>query len=220
MSRIVFALSALASAALSGCSTLVNGRDEALSIAEEHPIAVDSQVVTLTVALGDDGLSAVDSARVRAFADSYLAAGHGPVSVTSPTGSQGDRGAMQAAVDARSILDDAGVAADRVEQTGYLSGESKRQLVLSYVRYVATPSACGVWTGTMARDFKNLRSPNYGCAMQNNLAAMIADPRELVEPAGMTPADSNARTRMIDAYRKGAKTSSETDQDIKADVAQ
>lgn len=217
--RMTALAAAFAALALSGCSTVANGRNEAISVAEEHPIAVDSQVVTLTLPVGGAGLSAVDKARVRAFADAYLAGGHGPVSVTTPSGTGRDGDALETADAARAVLDAAGVDATQIESAGYASAEEKRQLVLSYVRYVATPSACGVWTGTLVRDFRNLRSPNYGCATQNNLAAMVADPRDLVEPAAATAADANARMRMIDAYRKGEKTSSATDEDIKADVA-
>lgn len=221
MNRILPVLAALlAPLALPACSTVVNGRDQAISVAEEHPIAVDSQVVTLTLSVGDEaGLSAVDRARVRAFAQSYLVNGHGPVSVTTPGGSGDDLAAGQAAADARAALDAAGVDAADVQAAGYRSGEARRDLVLSYVRYVATASECGVWTGTLVRDFRNLRSPNYGCATQNNLAAMVADPHDLVEPAAESPADSNARSRMIDAFRKGEKTASAVDGDIKADVA-
>jgi pilus assembly protein CpaD len=223
MKRIAALIAVFAAAALAqGCSTLSNGAADAKSIAEEHPIAVDTQVVTLAISVDDAaaGLSTTDRARVRAFADAYLRNGHGPVSVTAPTGSRGDRAAADAAAEARAVLDETGVDAADIEASAYRSAEDKRELVLSFTRYVATPSACGDWSSTYKRDFKNLSSPNYGCATQNNLAAMIADPRDLTQPADETPADAAARVRMIGAYRRGEKTASETDGDIKAEVSQ
>lgn len=215
------AIAAACTALLSACSTLSNGESDAKTSAEEHPISVDTQVVTLTIPIENAaaGLSTTDRARVRAFADSYLRAGHGPVSVTTPTGSRGDAAAADAAADARAVLDASGVSASDVEAAAYRSAEEKRELVLSYTRYVATPPACGDWSSPFKRDFKNLSTPNYGCATRNNLAAMIADPRDLVQPADETPADVAARIRAVGAYRRGERTSSETDADINTEIA-
>lgn len=212
-------IAALAASALAGCGSFVNGRDQALSVAEEHPISVDSQIVTLTVGVdGPSGLSSVDRARVRAFADAYLASGHGPMTITTPSGSAADLSAQDAASDARAELDASGVDAARIQSASYRSGEEKREMILSYTRFVATPSACGDWSGDMMRDFRNLTAKNYGCATQNNLAAMVADPHDLVEPAALSPSDPNARRRMLDAYRRGEKTSTQLDEDAKAEV--
>ena len=69
---------AAAAAAITGCAGAVNGSEQALSIAQAHPISVDSQIVSMT--LKDDSttdeLSAVDKARLRAFADAYMRYGH------------------------------------------------------------------------------------------------------------------------------------------------
>lgn len=222
MNRIAALIALCAAGALAqGCSTLANGAADAKTTAEAHPIAVDTQIVTLTIAVDNAaaGLSTTDRARVRAFADAYLRNGHGPISVTAPTGARGDRAAADAAADARAVLDETGVSADAMESSAYRSAEDKRELVLSFTRYVATAPACGDWSSTLVSDFKNLNSPNYGCAMQRNLAAMVADPRDLAQPADETGPDATARTRMISAYRKGEKTVSETDAEIKAEIS-
>ena len=84
ISRLTIA--AAAAALAGGCAGAWNGADQAISIAEEHPITVDSQIVTLTLDVDGGALSATDEARLRAFADAYLTQGHGPLSVTSPSG--------------------------------------------------------------------------------------------------------------------------------------
>jgi pilus assembly protein CpaD len=209
-----------AAALLGGCAGAWNGAEDALSVAEEHPITVDSQVVTLTLDIDGaaSGLSAVDKARVNAFASAYLSGGHGPVTVTAPAGA--NAAAQNYAAEARKSLNEAGVNWSAINGSSYIPSEGgPRQVLLTYVRYVATPSACGVWEGMKARDFANLRSPNFGCATQNNLAAMIADPRDLVQPADEAPADAPARIRGIKRYREGSKTSSETDPNIKTQVS-
>jgi pilus assembly protein CpaD len=207
----------------SGCAGAWNGADQSLTVAEEHPISVDTQVVTLTVDLDPttSDLSNIDKARLRAFADAYLTNGHGPLTVTAPSGAATDHDGEERAADIRKFLNESGVEWSSIDGASYRVGEDKkRELILSYTRYVATPSVCGIWTGMKGRDYGNMRSPNFGCATQNNLAALVADPRDLVEPADSTSADAQARIRAIRAYREGDVTSSETDADINAEIAQ
>lgn len=224
MKSTALRLSLLAAlAALAGCAGAWNGSGQALSVAEEHPISVDSQVVTLTMALdpSNPNLSSVDQARLRAFADAYLNSGHGPLTITAPSGAASDGAAADRASNIRAYLHSIGVSHDAMTGSNYRAADDRsRDLILSYTHYVATPPVCGVWQGVKARDYANLRSPNYGCAAQNNLAAMVADPRDLVAPADSTPADASARVRMMGRYRQGEVTSSATDSAIQAEIAE
>ncbi len=202
----------LVSAALSavGCAAGFNGAEHALTVAEEHPISVDSQTVTMTLDPASGELSSLDKARIRAFANSYMRNGHGALALTSTSG--GDA--------VRQALYDAGVPQASMTDASYRGGEgASGAIILSYTHYVATPSVCGVWDGARERDYRNVRSPNFGCATQNNLAAMIGDPRELSEPADMTDPDSATRIRGVAAFRAGKVTSSATDGEVDAQVA-
>lgn len=202
------------------CTGVWNGQQQAMTVAESHPISVDTQIVTLTidVAPAAAALSATDKARLRAFAEAYLTSGHGPLSVTSPTG-QAEGAALADAV--RGELYASGVDYASMADTNYAPAQGgPRQVILTYTHYVATASACGVWHGMRARDYSNLRSPNFGCATQNNLAAMVDDPRDLIQPANTASTDAQARIRAIRAYRAGEVTSSATDGQIQAEVAQ
>lgn len=223
MIRTRFIAAALACAfAPTGCSTLANGPRQALSVDERHPIAVDSQVVSLTldVSSASRGLTDLDRARLRAFARAYLQSGHGPLAMTTPSGSAADAAAGVVAEEARAELDAAGVEPAALQSAGYRDAADRRSLVFSFTHYVATPSACGLWTSTSVTDFRNINSPNFGCATQNNLAVVIADPRDLSQPAGVTAADANARNTMFNKFRRGEVTSSATDDDIKSTIAQ
>lgn len=204
----------VAAAAATGCATKFNAAEHALTVAEEHPISVDSQTVTMTLAPGA-GLSGLDRARLRAFADAYLRDGHGALTVTAPGG---DGGGQAEAV--RASLYEFGVPSDRLAASSYAGGEgSTTDVILSFTHYVATPSACGIWEGQRERDFRNIRSANFGCSSQNNLAAMIGDPRDLVEPAAMTDPDATFRVRAVTRFRAGEITSSTTDSEIEQSVA-
>ncbi|NNL87629.1 MAG: CpaD family pilus assembly lipoprotein [Marinicaulis sp.] len=216
----------LSSAALtlSACAGAFNGPEHALTVAEEHPISVDSQVVTMTLDVDStvSELSSLDKARVRAFADAYLNQGHGPLTVTTPSGTSGDFDGKEKSADIREALNDAGVPWSSISGAAYRAGGEGdgKQVILSYTHYVATPSECGVWSGLRARDYRNMRSPNYGCATQNNIAAMLADPHDLVAPAALSPRDAAAVTRGYNLFRDGEITSSERDSEIETEVSE
>lgn len=213
-------LSTAALAAASCAGGAFNSADDAMTVAEAHPISVDSQVVTLTIdadATTTD-LSDLDKARLQAFADAYMRDGHGALSITAPSGTTGDFDGQEAAADIRKALNAAGVPWSALAGATYRSADGG-QLILSYTHYVATPSECGIWSGVRSRDYRNLRSPNYGCATQNNIAAMLADPHDLIAPADEMPRDGAASSRAMDAYRKGQLTGSAIDSSIKAEVS-
>ena len=174
--------------------------------------------MTIDIAPGADELADIDAARLRAFANSYLTRGHGPVTVTAPSGSGDDSSDAAAAI--RGKLNEAGVSWANITGASYRTGESDGQVVVSYTRYVATASECGNWQGLRSRTYRNLRSPNFGCASQNNLAAMVADPHDLVAPSGSTPRDSNRRNTVFEAYRRGEVTAAARDGAIEAEVSE
>ncbi|MGE0408823.1 MAG: CpaD family pilus assembly protein [Amphiplicatus sp.] len=221
-SALKIVLMAAASALAAGCAGAWNGEQQSLSVAEEHPISVDSQVVTMTIGLDSktSELSAIDKARLRAFADAYINNGHGTLTVSAPSGAGSDRQGEERAAAARHYLNEVGVDWSQITGATYrVADDKRRELVLSYTHYVATPPSCGIWTGMRSRDYANLRSPNFGCSMQNNIAALVADPHDLIEPADQTSADAQSRIRVIRAYRAGEKTSSATDQNIQTQIA-
>ena len=65
---------------------------------------------------------------------------------------------------------------------------------------------CGASWASLTRTGTNESSANFGCAVNANLAAQIADPRDIVRPRDMTPADSGRRSVVFDNYRKGLAT--------------
>lgn len=224
MKQFKFAVIACSSLALTACAGgPFNGAQHAETVAEMHPISIDSQVVTLTLDSDPSttDLSGLDRARLRAFAGSYMNNGHGPLSITAPSGSGQDFDGQEAASDIRKALHEAGVPWGSLTGATYRTGGSGEgnQLVLSFTRYVATPSECGVWAGIKERDFRNLRSPNFGCAVMNNIAATVGDPRDLVESAALTDRDAEFASRAVELYRDGQITSSQIDGAIQPEAS-
>ena len=67
---------------------------------------------------------------------------------------------------------------------------------------VAAPS-CPDWSKAEADEPNNLPSSNYGCATEANLAAMIANPADLVKPKTDGKGDGVAVARGVELYRAG-----------------
>ncbi|WP_411817158.1 CpaD family pilus assembly protein [Hyphococcus sp. DH-69] len=199
-----------------------NGPQHSMTIAESHPISVDSQVVTLTINVDSttSELSNVDKARLKAFADSYLTNGHGVVTVTAPSGAGNDNDGHETAADIRKVLNDSGVSWSAMHGATYRAGSGDgEEIVLSFTRYVASASPCGIWKGMKEREYRNLRTPNMGCATMNNYAAMIADPHDLIAPADKDPRDGESVVRAIKLYREGQVTASAVDANIDAETS-
>ncbi len=218
-------LAALALAfALAGCGGF-NGANEAQdSPADNHPITVSADMQTLSVAAsrGKNGLTDDERRAVAGFAAAYKERGHGPLTVSAPSGSANTAGAMNTLVEVRDILTETGIPADRIGYTPYRpsGADGEPPLILSYKRYVATPSPCGDWSLDYAKDPANGIPPNFGCASQNNLAVLVAEPADLVQPRTMTPSDVNRRATVFDKYRKGEITAAERSEDESGKVSE
>lgn len=68
---------------------------------------------------------------------------------------------------------------------------------------------CPNWSRPASPDYNNLSMSNYGCAVNSNLAAMIADPVDLIHGREGTGVNDGATAvKAIDLYRKTPPTGS------------
>ena len=213
----------LGSVSLAACSSTWNTENDSPRPAQVHPISVDTQVVTMELndGAGVSELSSTDEARLRAFATAYLRTGDGALTITTPDGGASDFDAQERAADIREVLYQTGVPYSAMKGASYRNGGTAngRNTVLSFSKFVATASPCGIWRGEISSRFKNLPHPNFGCADQNNLAAMIANPRDLVVPADETAPDAASRARAIKEWRDGNLPTTARDQTIELNVS-
>jgi pilus assembly protein CpaD len=84
-------------------------------------------------------------------------------------------------------------------------------LKLHYPKILAQAGPCGLWPHDLGpslqrESFENREYHNLGCATQHNLAAMVDNPADLVQPRGEVPAYTARRTTVLDKYRKGEGT--------------
>jgi pilus assembly protein CpaD len=60
---------------------------------------------------------------------------------------------------------------------------------------------CPNWHRPSQPDWDNQTTSNYGCAINSNLAAMIANPEDLVHGRDSGSTDTLAATKAVDMYR-------------------
>lgn len=201
---------------LAGCGSF-NGIEEAEYDANyTHPISVEADVATLNIGVvaGQPGLAPSERSAIEGFAAAYRQRGHGPLTISTPSGSPNAGAAAVALSDVRDILAENGVTSLAYTPYRASGADSGAPLILSFRQFVAKPTACGDWSMNYAFDPSNRLPPNHGCATQNNLAAMVADPADLAGPRPMTPADAGRRDTVLEKYRAGEPTATQrTEQD-------
>ena len=185
---------------VAACANPVNGPDSAPSVEKRFPITVEPRVQTLRVGVDAGGLDPASLGDLQRFTRDYLRNGSGLIRVAAP------RRIPQAANAVADEIADLGVPRNRIA-TGVDDVASPADEVrVSYVGYAASVEPCGDWSSSVTFTSENKPTPNFGCATQHNLAAMVADPRDLVTPKPLGPEDAARRLTILDKYRKGEAT--------------
>lgn len=173
-----------------------------------HPITLAEVQHSLDVPVGTGERRLTTAARdlLRGFAQDYAALSTGTVSVAIPAGSVNSGAAHAVKAEIRKVLVDAGVRPNHIVTMSYdpADASASAPVKLSFVAVTAITGDCGQWPtdlfGPSITD--NTNWENFGCATQQNLAAQIANPADLVGPRGMTPIDAQRRAEVIRIYRR------------------
>ena len=199
------------------CTEVNDGSALRADGAYNHPIAVEPATKSLTVSFspGDAGLMPEDSVRFDNFVHGYLAGGGtGAMNVSVPDGP-----GSQAAIEYfGERLAEAGIPRARI-MVGTHQGVVGR-VELGYIAYTAKADDCGDWSDNAGDTLSNLPMQNFGCSVQHNIAAQVEDPRDLIQPRGMSPTDATRRTMIVNAYEKGTPTAATKTQDQSVAVSE
>ncbi len=171
---------------------------------------------TLRVSFAGDGLSNEDASKFDAFVGEYQTRGNGSISISAPSGP----GAPEAIRFFGERLANLGVQRSRILVGTHDVAGGDSRVEIGYVAYVAHTESCGDWSKDESETSSNLPSPNFGCATQQNLAAMVADPRDLIGPRPIGPSDATRRTTVVGKYEKGDTTAATKSADQTANVSQ
>jgi pilus assembly protein CpaD len=183
---------------------------------QRHPIVIQesNRSIDIFVGTGRGGLSAVQRADVAGLARSWMQEGTGTIIADVPVNTPNARTAADSFHEIRSILAASGVPARGIIVRHYQPRDPRQfaTIRLSYPKIAADAGPCGLWPEDLGSSlenkgyFDNKPYYNFGCAQQHNLAAMIDNPSDLVQPRPETPAYTARRNVAFDKYRKGEPT--------------
>lgn len=185
---------ALASVTLAGCAGSLGTTNT--SMYSVHQPVVERTNFAIDLNSNGDSLSSTDKSRLAEWFDA-LQLGYGDrVSV--------DHGQGYAS---KAVLNSVSqVAADRGVLISDVAPVTAGQVTPGMVRVIVTRSkasvpTCPDFTTDHDRNYNASNHSNYGCATNSNLAAMIADPEDLVRGRESKRLDSNSGKNAVNTYR-------------------
>ena len=173
MSSHMMRFAALAAVLLAGsCAAPTNDDVRFADPAASHPITVqpDYRAVKVSFPDGAAGLMPEDSAQLDGLVHDYMQSGNGAISVSVPDGPDSSRAISYFG----ERLVDMGVPRSRILVGARPLADGDRRVEISFVSYVAHTEPCGDWSVDASETASNLPMPNFGCAVQHNVAAMVA----------------------------------------------
>jgi pilus assembly protein CpaD len=206
-----------------GCATMLAGcytnQEVATPAASDyrlrHPIAIKEGPRTLQLFVGPSrgGLNGEQRADVIAFANRWRQEATGGIIIDLPAGTKNEVAAANAVHEVRAILSAAGLPPNAVAVRQYTPNDPGKlgTLKISYPTMLAEAGPCGLWPydlgPTANREHnENVDYWNLGCGTQRNLAAMVENKADLVQPRGEVPPYTGRRTTVLDKYHRGETT--------------
>jgi pilus assembly protein CpaD len=198
MKRAAATVIALSLAAgLGACSPVMNVNSSLYS--ENQPV-VERNNFTLDLMASGSGLAVPEQARLADWFET-LDVGYGDrISIDDPLSSVAVREDVAAVASRFGLLVEQGAPVT----VGYVDPGNVRVVV---TRSTASVPNCPNWSDRASGNLGNNTSPNFGCAVNSNLAAMIANPEHLLEGAeGTGDTIVMSSTKAIATYREAEPT--------------
>jgi pilus assembly protein CpaD len=194
-----------------------------------HPITVQEaeRSIVVFVGHGRGGLSATQRADVAGLARIWVSEGTGAIDADVPVNTPNARAAESAFAEIKALLAAGGVPGNAIRVHHYTPDDDRTlaTIRLSYPKMMAVAGPCGLWPediGPSVRNrgyYENKSYYNFGCAYQRNMAAMVENPSDLLQPRPETPAYTMRRTEGFEKYRKGATTATDYPEAEKAKLS-
>lgn len=182
------------------------GGEAPLTPLSRYSLQVEPGLDRIALAVHETGLSVNQRAALADLVQRFAIEGAPTLVVEAPAG--GDPVASQAAWNVKAGLVAAGAPDHLIRVVGYNGPDPRAPILAGFETVRAVVPQCGTQWGSLTRTGDNQPASNFGCAVNANLAAQIANPRDIGTPRAMTPADAQRRAVVFDHYAKGETTSS------------
>lgn len=171
-----------------------------------HPIVIGErdQVLDLPVGSSERGLTGLQKARFDGFLANYDRSAAPVLTIVAPVGAANETAASHLARDLVGRARIKGVPSSRIALSSYGAdaSESGPPVRVVFTAMRAFTDKCGRWPDDLANHAENKHWANFGCSAQNNLAAQVANPADLLGPRQPSEIDAENRSEVIEAYRK------------------
>lgn len=204
---VAAALAAAALAACEGARIPDEVHPKLTDPARRHPIVVAAETATLDLAIvpASSGAEARQYVETTRFLRSFRQEARSPLIVWVPHQRSHGRSVSGRMHAIRTLLAREGISPRRVRIASKPGPTDLADTItLSYDRIAAIGPTCGDWSESVTRNPHNLPYPNYGCASQRNLAAMIANPTDLMFPAHEIPRQGERRAATYKGFTETA----------------
>lgn len=196
---------------------------------ERHPIVIQEANRSTEVFVGHarGGLTTAQRSDIAGLAATWLAEGTGGIIIDMPVNTPNARVANDSLREIKDILTASGVPPRGITVRNYRPTDPRlfATIRVNYPRIMADAGPCGVWPEDLGPSIKNKgyfeNRPyyNFGCASQRNLAAMVANPSDLVQPRAETPPLPSRRNVAFSKYTKGNTTATSYPESDKAKLS-
>ena len=106
----------------------------------------------------------------------------------------------------RAALEELGVSPERIRLGGYDAGQRiGAPIAVGFKSYKAQGPSVRPRLERLHRQPRQDVNNNFGCATTANMAAMIANPADLLAPRQTDPADAGRRETILGKYRQGRR---------------
>lgn len=192
---------------LSACGGVGLGAGDAppLTPLSRYSLQVEPGLDRIALAVRGDGLSAAQEAAVQDLVGRWRAAGYGPLVIQAPDGN--DAAALNTAWNIHAALLALGAPESQVRMTAYAGPDVRAPVLVGFETVRAHVPNCAAEQGPRGGRTSNQSSLGLGCAVTANMAAQIANPRDIIQPRDMPPAETGRAATVFANYRQGGRTS-------------
>lgn len=165
-------------------------------------------------------LSARDKLAVAQFLDGFARSGNGNLYINRPSSAAAGLGTQQAEAVVRGLMAQGGLNPAAVQTGQYASRPgAPAPVIVSYRTLRVIPQDCREM-GSLTDTYSNQPRANFGCFQSANLAAMVTDPRQLLEPYATGQPNAQRRQVVYDKYIKGEPTAAQINPDQRIDASE
>lgn len=199
-------LAAVIALGLAGCSSVSTGQMNVAPVTplSQYVLQVEPGIDRIALAVHDQGLSANQHQALRGLVSRFASEQASILRIESPSGN--DPAAAAQAYAMRDAVQAMGVPGDMIQVVGYDAPDARAPVLAGFETLRAHVPDCSAEPRNLGSRFSNLPTGGFGCAVTANMAAQIANPRDILSPRELQPSDSGRAAVVFALYRQGKQT--------------